>query len=423
MLKRPWFWLLLIAFALRLSYGLSAHSVAGDGIHYFNLAKQISADFSYSLPLDQHHRFGALPDSAEVQPEFVRSPLYPFLMGVLFILFGPISWLTVIVNAMASTATCYLIYRIALLKFTEKAALISLAVSVFNPFLIYENKSFLVEPLFIFLMTWSLYLTFLFYRNPSGKKALLLAVVYVLTVYCKPTFLVFLIVFYTFRWGLQRDVSLWRREAIVVFVMGALLSLWTARNYVQSEGQLIPLTSALGYNLWMGTSEFNHKLMSATTKEQYYAADRAFSSEAVERFHEHPNFTDYEWDAYWKKLALNSMRVDPGLTMRLFLMKLKHFFSPFVNPFIYSARLVYVLAAFYLIHSLLFVSGLVLSFRNSDFFVQTHLLLLFSFAIFHALTLVTIRYRIPVTETVFSVFAGHGLFWMWTAARSRLLQR
>ncbi|MBN2055497.1 glycosyltransferase family 39 protein [bacterium] len=207
-----------------------------DAAHYYNSALTIAGG-DWSL-----------------RPVFFMGPLYSYVLGVLFSLFGTGFMAPRLLHIILGTATVYLVYRTALdLRGRATAILTAILACFYYPFLFFERQ-LLAATLTTFL--FAALLAVLSSVEKPGAKRLVAAGVLLglagltkgMALFWAPFIVVYLVL-----------VSADRREAaraVAVFLAAVLLMIApaTLHNYLLGH-DLVPLSSNVGINLYIGSGK------------------------------------------------------------------------------------------------------------------------------------------------------------------------
>lgn len=178
--------------------------------------------------LIEHGRFW----SGEI-PELIRTPGYP-LMLVLGLWAGHVEIITIALQIVMSTATCYLIYLTAQQFTTNKqTASIAALLFAFEPLSILHSVLLLSETLFTLLIVASIYLLASAYSLRSIRHFVLAALCLASSAYVRPVAyflpLVLTLLMLIF-WAINKDRRVLVGTAIFFFVSFGLMSVWQMRN-------------------------------------------------------------------------------------------------------------------------------------------------------------------------------------------------
>jgi 4-amino-4-deoxy-L-arabinose transferase-like glycosyltransferase len=188
---------------------------------------------------------------------FFQAPLYPWLLGLVYSLFGPSQTVVKLLQILLSVASCWLIYRLAGRVFDRAVGLVALAISAVYGMSLYFANELLVVTVIVFLDLLGLDLLT---RAAAGNRMGLWAaagVVLGLSAVARPTILPFIaivgawIVITGWRTGRARAAL---REA-VLFAVGVALPIApvTLHNYL-ADGDLVLVAANGGVNFFIGNN-------------------------------------------------------------------------------------------------------------------------------------------------------------------------
>jgi hypothetical protein len=241
--------LVAIGFAIRFSTLLFYHQIAllqrivegNDAIGYTQLAQNLFYEHTF--------RF------AQGGPTAYRMPGYPLFLAITYApLQNPI--LAQILQIAADLLTIVIVYQIGKYVFSnEETRLLAAALVALNPLVWITSISLRPETLAIFCVSLAiLFLCRFPYRLLGGLGA---SVALIVSVYLKPTFLVFAIALpfvFAVRWIFKYNLNKAARAFfLLISVMLALLAPWTARNLLVMNA-FIPLTTSNGCGLYAGNN-------------------------------------------------------------------------------------------------------------------------------------------------------------------------
>ena len=269
---------------------------------------------------------------------FWMDPLYAYVLGLAYALFGHDLWIPRLLNAALGLATAWVVARTATRIWASRSAglLAAAAMVLFVPALHLEGEPEKTAlSVFLFALTLELFtiatpralvgcgVALGFATLARGNSALLLpfAVLALAIGGEKPTE-----VRSEDARSEEPPISRWRRfQPVARLLMGALpvMALATVHNAV-AVGQLIPTTTNFGINLYLGNHSGN--------QWGYYAAPSflhadtqsegpSFRAEAQRRTGE--TFDDRSLSRYWAGQAFHEMGEHPGLTFGRTFRKIK----------------------------------------------------------------------------------------------------
>lgn len=205
-----------------------------------------------ALSVAHGHGFGDTVLAAGGGPTAFRAPLYPFLLGVFYNLFGVSVTAARLVQAVLGTATVALIGLLAYRMFGRRAGLIAAAVAAVYPPLIVSGASLLTESIAIPLLVGAILLALEFRRRDDVRWAIAAGVVTGLAVLTRENSFLLLVPLVLLAWTRRPRWSVRALVAPVAVVIAAVVVVtpWTIRN-VATMDALVPVTDSTGY-VWGG---------------------------------------------------------------------------------------------------------------------------------------------------------------------------
>ena len=380
-----------------------------DEQSYLNIARSIIDGRWFHLPLNEQCYLYSY-DSSEIHPQFFRPPLYPVILAFFLSIFKQVSPIAVAVflNIILNIFTAYFIYRIGITIAGEMTGLIALFLFITNPFVIDQccRTPLMTEPMFTFFISLSLFSLMKFENNPNVLGAVSIGIIIGFGVLCKSPFatlIAILMIRYSFFMIKKRKL-----HKIILLVGVALLTIlpWSIRNYVVSDGRIIPLSAAGGINLWTGTSEFNYRMYTSTTKDTYMKALADYYEFLKDYTNNYPYKTEAEWDSHWWKRGIEEISSNPFRSTKLLLFKFFHMLIPFLNPITYSSIIVIVSGIYWITLLAFCVKGFSSYSSESKKLVSLCILLFVSMIIGYLFFYFSIRYRIPYTSVIISILSS-----------------
>ena len=123
---------------------------------------------------------------------FYQAPLFPYMLGVVFRLFGENIYIACLLQVILSALTCILIYGIARAAFSRKVARVSSLISCFyGPFIFYSGI-LLSETLGIFFIALTLFLLLLSLKSSRKSHFFMSGMILGIASLARPNFSVFL---------------------------------------------------------------------------------------------------------------------------------------------------------------------------------------------------------------------------------------
>jgi 4-amino-4-deoxy-L-arabinose transferase-like glycosyltransferase len=380
----------LVGLVARVAFGLmtgrDAANAGWDGKEYYAYAQSLLA-----FQGDNYSRFFA----------GIRPPLYPiFLMP--FAAVTEHVWPIQITQSLISVFTAFVVARVAGRWRGQRAGSFALLLVLFSPFLIYYSAFLLTETLFIALLWSGIACLEQFDENrlDSDKSQRWLtagAVTLGLACLTRPTLQLFLIVAVV--WIAWRVFQLSNLKTAVLrmahftIVVSLLLIPWMARSfYLHGEAALSPGLASANYAL--GNSPDYLRMYEAKTKEEYYA----IFGQLITRLSVGSE-TSNEQLLTEAQAFRNNHRAN---WLRLQWYKFKHFWTPWLNPLIFSRS--EVLISFFMLTPLFIFGAIELCRRKGarDPFLYLLVgLIAVGYVVGGLLFHVQVRYRIPFVDMSF----------------------
>ena len=240
--KNPIFFILLLGLIIRVAFLISYYA-SPDWARLV-----VDADF--------HHRWAMAISGGEIigHDAFIRGPLYVYLLGAVYFIFGPSLLAARILGMIIGLASVWLTYLIAFRLCGQKTALWAAMLHAFYPVLIYFESELLVEPLFLFLMECSI-LYFLKALESFKPKPMILTGIFIgLAAIARPIILglvpLYLIWLFVSNSNRRQNV---KAAAIIVISMIFIIAPVSIRNLAVS-GQWTTVAASGGINLYIGNN-------------------------------------------------------------------------------------------------------------------------------------------------------------------------
>ena len=182
-------------------------------------------------------------------PSMRRAPLYPGVIGFLYLIGGPHTILVRLLQCLMAGGTAALTYSIGKRMFSKQVGLLAAVLCAFHPMVVRYVPDIQVECFLTFFMTLMVWCGVRFLDKPTiangaalGAAGALGALVKGVLVVCPPVFAVF--------WLVRR---LRRREPLQIASVAAIgvamcivILPWTARNYKVTGGQFVLISVNAG---------------------------------------------------------------------------------------------------------------------------------------------------------------------------------
>jgi 4-amino-4-deoxy-L-arabinose transferase-like glycosyltransferase len=229
---------LALAFLLRLAWSLSVENGIDsdfmfDATYYFFTGKNLAAG----------EGFVTTPGV----PTVYFPPGYPLILASAFSVLGTQSFVPVLINLCAGTATCWMTYKLGALAYGPKAGLVAATLLALWPSHIYATSATLSEVVFTFFLTLVIYRFCLLEMTQRGEgwaSWIFLGVLLGLTSLVRGAGLLFVGVLglaLFFNRGLARPTAL--RISLVLIPILLINGVWVARNQVTMGAPIVLATS------------------------------------------------------------------------------------------------------------------------------------------------------------------------------------
>ena len=383
-----------------------------DAALYHNLAKQVAA--------------GNLLLGKDV---YFFSPLYAYFLGGLYLLFGDSLWVARIANVMLGTATVAIIYFSTYRFFLSSAIALTAALvaAFYGPFLV-NNTSGFKTSLNLFLSALSLLLLADIERVKRHFYFLLPGIIIGFVYSVTGQIMLFfagvcawliLINSSQFKWHL-----LSRFSRVFFLALGFVIAVtpFAARNYLVAK-DVVLTSSVSGIHFYIGNHEGATGGYSKIRGIRGTPAGNFYDTRTVAERETGKSLSASQVSSYWKSKSLDFIRKNPGAFISLLWKKTVLLLNVYEIP--NNVNYQYLVQrssflSFFPGYGLLLPLGLCGMFLAVRDFRRLFPLYLFLFtnAIAVVLTLVTWRYRMPLTLALFP-FAGFFIINMVAWIRNR----
>jgi 4-amino-4-deoxy-L-arabinose transferase-like glycosyltransferase len=185
---------------------------------------------------------------------FFRAPLYPYLLALVYKIFGVSQWSIVIVQHIWGLTTCVTGYLFARSLFGRKVALWSGVAMAAFPTLIYFEGEVMITTLATMLYTIAAYRLYLAVKVPTIKAVALAGLAFGLAAIARPTILPLLILF-PICFLIKYRIRSWKKAVrwSIILICAALVPIIpvTLTN-IAKGGEFVLLSSQGGVNFYIG---------------------------------------------------------------------------------------------------------------------------------------------------------------------------
>jgi tetratricopeptide (TPR) repeat protein len=265
---------------------------------------------------------------------FFLRPLYPYLLALVYAVFGVHVLPVQLLQALLSTVSCLLLYDTTRRVFDSRAAVCASFGFAFSGILVFYTGTLLYVELTVFLS-----LLFLWLILVAGRRIwpwLAAGVSFGLLVICRPELLVvlpFLLVWLWRRARVHRSSFIVHRYDLVVMTVVALavIAVVPIRNYVVARDPVL-FTAHSGINFYYGNNPSADGTWQPTAELE---RGPGFSHERLKRVSRTIDGREVSWSAasaYWTRQGLKFITHEPGRYLQLLGRKFQLFLSNYEVP-------------------------------------------------------------------------------------------
>ncbi|MHC5057599.1 MAG: ArnT family glycosyltransferase [Planctomycetota bacterium] len=408
---------LVALFAVRLAGGALTISrgsfLCTDGEDYYELAANVAAGRGYVV--DRVRWFE--PPRPLPAPDFCRPPLLPLTLAVFYSFLPDSLWLaTAFIAAIGAAGAC-VCALLARKLWGEASFAPALALAGAWPVFVFFSAFLATEAPMILALAGVMLAMVSLARDaeaPRGRlawRSALTGVLLGLSALVRPTMLVGFGLVPLWAWMALRATRA-RRVLVAGIVLAAACATvapWTARNYATS-GDLIPVTSFGGYTFWLGNNETNLRAYSSPSyaeflREQEHLVD-CESGALVREMVSEGDASPKDEERFWMSRGLEFVREKPLGFAYLVSVRLGHFFRPWLNPAAYGWDVAALSLAGWSALYAAGAAGFARLWRRERAAALAVAAVIVTGAVAHAITHVTIRYRVPFLDTAAIVLAA-----------------
>lgn len=218
-------------------------------------------------------------------------PAYEYLLAGIFVVFGHHYEAVWIIQALLHALTAWLIFKICQEIFGEWGRNVGWVATLlfgFHPDLIEISAMLMTETWYLFTVICVIFIFLqIFKKNNSQLLAILLGVALIISIYSRPTVVLFIPIIFIF--------YLIRKSYLALFIclvtMLAIMFPWTYRNW-KIYNQFIPTTLIGQYNIWLGNlpSASGGQLAGGYNPWNEYVAEKGFIGISDKANQEFKNF-------------------------------------------------------------------------------------------------------------------------------------
>jgi 4-amino-4-deoxy-L-arabinose transferase-like glycosyltransferase len=314
--RRSLFQLMLLSFVLQVAaIGVLRQYKTRSGDDHFGFGWEMGR-IARSIALGQGF---SNPYGGNTGPTAWEPPLYPYLMGGVFKLFGIYSyasaWVLLTFNSLLSALTCIPVYLIAERTFGERVALWSARTWALLPYVWYWSIHWLWDTTFTPLILSLIFLVALEMEEWQGMRGwIVFGVLWGIGALANPSMLAFLPFcgLWVWRQRFKRGLPSLAGVAVSSVIFFLVLSPWLIRNY-EVFGRFVFIRDDFGLQFRLGNWKSADGMLMAYLQP----------SQSKLEFAKFQRMGELAYSADCKRLALEWIRQDPA---RFTVVSLKRFF-------------------------------------------------------------------------------------------------
>jgi 4-amino-4-deoxy-L-arabinose transferase-like glycosyltransferase len=271
----------------------------------------------------------ALARGEDFQPgPFFRAPLYPWFVGVLFRFFGENVLLVRLVQALVGTASVALVHLVGKRAFGARTGLLAALIASLYWVVIYFEGELLLPVLEIFFDLLAIWLSLRFDERRTQSRAALAGLAWGLAAIVRPNVLLFAPLVAVWIVLRSRTEARSRFAAPLAFLLALAAPILpiTAYNRI-AGGDWVLVSSQGGVNFWIGNNPRSDGVTAIVpgTRGDWWGGyhDSIAQAEAAEGRKLAPS----EVSRHYSRAAWGWIRSEPAAALRLFLWKLRLFFT------------------------------------------------------------------------------------------------
>jgi 4-amino-4-deoxy-L-arabinose transferase-like glycosyltransferase len=252
-----------------------------------------------------------------------RSPLYPLMIGGIYIAFGESPRLVQLLQCLMLGGTCWLVFDMGRRLGNLRTGILAGVACALHPLMLRYVADLHLETMLTFLATLMVWCAVRFYAAPTVLNGVAFGVAAALATLTKAVFLLypatFLGVLVLLRViGRRTQLPSLGAIAAVVLAMGLVIAPWTIRNYYATNGKFVLVSSGFNDAFLRGLifSQTDYALLRrppyTDAENETNAWFRALSREAGTEWQR----DDYETEQLLGKTVKKVVRENPGAVVR-----------------------------------------------------------------------------------------------------------
>lgn len=196
---------------------------------------------------------------------FFMGPLYPYLMALVYRVFGHNIYLLLLLQVLLGSLTCVFIYLIARKLFSTGVAVTAGVMAALYSIFVFYDSMIMIASLSVFLTVFLLYSLLSFHEKPSYPRIFWTGVILGLSIITRPNILLLIPLILLWLWMERsrlasninqpefKNKRLFTLTFLFLVGTGLVISMVTIRNYLVGR-DLVLVTSSGGINFYIGNN-------------------------------------------------------------------------------------------------------------------------------------------------------------------------
>ena len=275
----------------------------------------------------QHHHVWAVDIATKSfigNTPFIRSPLYPYLLGIIYWLFGINFYLPRFLMAIVGSFTVTLIYHLSKKLFSPLPALISAIIALFSWVLIYYDGEILITSLGLFITLIIINYLLNSFEKPTAKNYFYLGILFGIGALTRTNYLPIIAIFLLF------FIFYYRKKILLplFYLVGVCVIIFplTLRNYLILD-DFIPISFYSGVNFYIGNNPYSdgrNAVVPGTRADWYGGVEDVISIAQQEK---NKQLKPSEVSLFWSQKALDFIKNNPSLFFKKTIQKFLYIFD------------------------------------------------------------------------------------------------
>jgi len=356
---------------------------------------------------------------------FHSSPVYPYILGIIYAIFGQSYGAVRIIQSLFGVGSCLLLFAIARGLFGPKQGLIAgVIAALYAPFIFFDAEILMITYV-IFFGLLSVWLLLRYQAQGRLRLALAAGAAIGVSALGKPNMLLFAPVAALWIWwalrGTDRAHEILRAASLLIVGTTLLIAPMTIMNAVVADDFVLTSSNG-GINFWIGN---NHSADGTFLVPQNMRTDLSAQSKMAAEVAVGHELKPSGVSSYWFGEGMKFVTSQPGAALKLLGRKLLLFWNAYEIPNHYDIN--YFRQTSKVLGLDPFVFAWIVPLGFLGMYVSRRswrkYALLYAFGLAYLVSLmpffVTSRYRLPVVP-VMIVFCAHALWWIWERVRMRV---